>query len=421
MAYRNLIDRQGAFNVYEKPKKKEPISTVDEYQEAFLKSLETYELRQRKPVRWNFYTDNEGMFQVSRAISPMMKTNERLYRIITKAMGDEKPFWTELKAKESRLKSKERDYIEGFDEIAKGIETGKHELGTSLGELLFMGTDILANTNFQRDFQKMMDKQKPDEPETWRGDLAALMVTYGAPGTVIYKIANRAKFLQPVVDALAKTKLHKASKIAQRMATNAVALGATDALVSPDQRRLPTIFKFAEPKDVSHLNGRERAAAMLMNRVRYGAEGSIVGGVFPLAGKAFQQTYKYAGRPVGEPMLRMGFNVAGAGFKGASYLLAKNPALHSEVARSLVGSTKYGIKKMISPMTNKMGLNKLPPFEEWKLFSTTSPQRYKRVLRTVDDVLSVFRSYGKMPTSIQGVSEAVTLFIKGRARKLDKT
>ena len=133
MAYRNLIDRQGAFNVYEKPKKKEPISTVDEYQKAFLKSLEAYELRQRKPVRWNFLTDNEGMFQVSRAISPMMKTNERLYRIITKAMGDEKPFWTELKAKESRLKSKERDYIEGFDEIAKGIETGKHELGTSLG------------------------------------------------------------------------------------------------------------------------------------------------------------------------------------------------------------------------------------------------------------------------------------------------
>ena len=421
MGYRNLVDRKGAFNVYEKPKKKEPISTIDEYQEAFLKSLEAYELRQRKPVRWNFLTDNEGMFQVSRAISPMMKTNERLYRIITKAMGDEKPFWTELKAKEFRLKSKERDYIEGFDEIAKGIETGKHELGTSLGELLFMGTDILANTNFQRDFQKMMDKQKPDEPETWRGDLAALMVTYGAPGTVIYKIANRAKFLQPVVDALAKTKLHKASKIAQRMATNAVALGATDALVSPDQRRLPTIFKFAEPKDVSHLKGRKRAAAMLMNRVRYGAEGSIVGGVFPLVGKAFQQAYKYAGRPVGEPMLSMGFNVAGAGFKGASYLLTKNPVLHSEVARSLVGSTKHGIKKMISPITTKMGLNKLPPFEEWNIFSVTSPRLHERNLKRVDNVLSWLRSYGKLPKAIQGISEAVTLFIKGRARKLDKT
>ena len=81
---KDLSTIRGPFRVYEKPKKKEPISTVDEYQESFLKSLEAYELKQRKPVRWNFYTDNEGMFQIGRALDPMMKTNERLYRIITK-------------------------------------------------------------------------------------------------------------------------------------------------------------------------------------------------------------------------------------------------------------------------------------------------------------------------------------------------
>ena len=123
MAYRNLIDKEGAYRIYPKKKKKEPISTIDDYKKEFLKSLEAYDTRQKKPVRWNWYTDNTGLFQIGRALDPMMKTNERLYRIITKAMGDEKPFWTELKAKEFRLKSKERDYIEGFDEIAKGIET----------------------------------------------------------------------------------------------------------------------------------------------------------------------------------------------------------------------------------------------------------------------------------------------------------
>ena len=195
MAYRNLIDRQGAFNVYEKPKKKEPISTVDEYQEALMRGREAYKLKQKIPVRWNFLTDNEGMFQIGRELDPFAKTNERWYRVLTRAMGDEKPFWTELKAKEFRLKSKERDYIEGFDEIAKGIETGKHELGTSIGELLFMGTDFLANTNFQNDFQKMMKRQKPDEPETWRGDLVSLMVQYGLPATWIAKIKIRARRL----------------------------------------------------------------------------------------------------------------------------------------------------------------------------------------------------------------------------------
>ena len=162
MAYRNQYD--GAYRITQKRKTEEESSPIDQYKKAFIKSLEAYDVRQKKPVRWNFLTDNEGMFQIGRALDPIMKTNERLYRIITKAMGDEKPFWTELKAKESRLKSKERDYIEGFDEIAKGIETGKHEFGTSVGEILFMGTDALTNADFQRDFQKMMNEQKPDEP-----------------------------------------------------------------------------------------------------------------------------------------------------------------------------------------------------------------------------------------------------------------
>jgi len=246
------------------------------------------------------------------------------------------------------------------------------------------------------------------------------MVTYGAPGTAIFKIMQRAKFLQPVVNALAKTKWHKASKMAQRVVTSATTVGATDFLVSPDKRRLPTIFKFAKPKDTSKLSGRKRAAAMFMNRVRYGAEGAIVGKFFTLGGKTLQQAYKYAGRPVGEPMLQIGFNVAGAGFKGTSYLLAKNPVLHSKIARSLVGSTKYGIKKMISPMTTKLAQKGLPPFKEWNLFSVTSPRLHERNLKRVDNVLSWMRSYGKMPKAIQGISEEVSLFIKGRARKLDK-
>ena len=422
MAYRNIA-QDGAYRIYPKKKKEEPISTIDEYQNAFIKSLEAYETKQKKPVRWNFLKDNEGMFQLGRAINPMIKTNESLYRIITRAMGDEKPYWTELKAKEFRLKSKERDYIEGFDEIAKGVETGKHGLGLSLGELLFMGTDLatFGHTNFLSDFQKMMDRQKPEEPETWRGDLAQLMVQYGLPASFISKIKIRAKGLQKVKDAIAKMFGHKASKIASRVAHGATVLGATDALVSPDKRRMGTLF--VKPEDTSKLSGGKKALAVLRNKVRYGVEGTIVGGVFPLAGKAFQQAYKYAGRPVGEPFVRMGFNVAGAGFQGASWLLAKNPALHSKISKQLVGSTKYGIKKMISPMARqlaKMGAEKAPPFERWRLFQVTSPKSSERGLKRLDNVLSWMRSYGKMPKDIEGVSEEVSLFIKSRARKLDK-
>ena len=238
----DLSKIRGPFRVFPKEKKEEPISTYEEYQEAFIKELESYDIKQKKPVRWNFIKDNEGMFQVGRALDPMMRLNEGLYRVITRAMGDEKPHPTEQIATEFRKRTKERDYIEGFDEIAKGIETGKHGLMTSLGELLFMGTDFLANTNFQNDFQKMMNEQKPDEPETWRGDLAQLMVQYGIPATAIAKIKLRSKGLQKVKDAIAKRFGHKASKIASRVGSSAVVVGATDFIASPDQRRLGTLF-----------------------------------------------------------------------------------------------------------------------------------------------------------------------------------
>ena len=419
MAYRNLIDRQGAFNVYEKPKKKEPISTVDEYQEAFISALEAYDVRQKKPVRWNFLTDNEGMFQVSRAISPMMKMNEKLYQIITKAMGDEKPFWTEEAAEAFRIKTKERDYIEGFDEIAKGIETGKHGLSLSLGELLFMGTDALTNKNFTTDFQKMMDKQKPEEPETWRGDLAQLMVQYGLLATFISKIKVRAKGLQKVKDAIAKMFGSKASKIAQRVTHGSAVVGATDFIASPDKRRLPTLF--VQPEDTSGLSGRKKAAAVLKNKIRYGVEGATVGALFPLVGKGLQQSYKYAGRPVGEPVLKIGFNTVGVGFKGASWMLSKlDSPFHTQIAKSLVDSTSYGVKKIISPITSRMSFKGLPPFKDWRIFEVTSPKKSERVLKNIDNVLSWFRSFGKQPKDIEGVAESVMLFIKGRARKIDK-
>ena len=63
----------------------------------------------------------------------------------------------------------------------------------------------------------MMEEQQPDTPETWRGELAELMVQYGAPASAVLKIANRAKKLQVVKNIVEKMGTSKASKIAQRV------------------------------------------------------------------------------------------------------------------------------------------------------------------------------------------------------------
>ncbi len=62
---KELSKVRGPFRVHPKKKKEEPISTVDAYQKAFIKGLEGYDIKQKKPVRWNFLKDNEGMFNLS--------------------------------------------------------------------------------------------------------------------------------------------------------------------------------------------------------------------------------------------------------------------------------------------------------------------------------------------------------------------
>ena len=44
---KELSKVRGPFRVYPKKKKEEPISTLDDYQKAFIKGLEVYDIKQR--------------------------------------------------------------------------------------------------------------------------------------------------------------------------------------------------------------------------------------------------------------------------------------------------------------------------------------------------------------------------------------
>ena len=45
---KELSQIRGPFRVYPKKKKEEPISTMDEYKQEFIRSLEAYDVRQKK-------------------------------------------------------------------------------------------------------------------------------------------------------------------------------------------------------------------------------------------------------------------------------------------------------------------------------------------------------------------------------------
>jgi len=261
-------------------KKRKKIDDIPQWQKVFQEVIAEDIAGTKKPVRWNFLKDNEGLLNLGLLLAPEMRA-QLMYSLHKAGKKQIDPIQI---IREGKIN--ERDYIDGFDDIAKAIESGSHTLGWSIGDLLFMGTDFLSNSEFRDKFNKIMEKQQPDAPETWQGDLISLLIQFGVPSTMIAKIGGRTKSVQKIKNLLEKMGTSKASKIAQRVVRDASIVGATDFIASGPARKLPPLFQKLE--DTSGLTGRKKAGADFRNRLRYGSEGMIVGGFFPIIGKTFK-------------------------------------------------------------------------------------------------------------------------------------
>jgi len=399
----------------------------------------------KKPVKWLampdpksilelYYTINPNNY-LGQAITAMTKGKVKMTSIEDiKALPDAKAPGFKINNEEI---TQERDYTTGLDEIAKGISSGVYDLQNSVGSLLFAGTDLAFNTDFMSDFEKIMEKREPTRPETWRGEVTGLLVQFGVPGTAITKIIGRIPSvvkMKKAADAVKGGKLRKSSQVASRVVEGATIVGATDFLASDPGRA----SFFVNPEDTKGLTGRKKAGAELRNRIKYGAEGALIGGGFPLIGKFTQLGYKYGLSPLLSN--RFGIGAAQLGtkaidktvMKGAKLLLGNRlmAPVTKAGSEALQKAGKFTVSKVVAPLlvnamsgtfTKKKFVTQLPPFKEWRLKSVTSPNKIDPSLKKIDNVLSWFRSYGKQPKDIEGVSEQVKLYIKGRARKIDRT
>ena len=136
---------------------------------------------------------------------------------------------------------------------------------------------LIYNINISKSKNK---KSKPEEPQTWRGELVSLMTQFVAPGAVIAKVVGRIGKEGKIKKLQLAMGTSKASTIAQRVVQGASIVGATDFVASQEGR--DTLY--FEPESLKGLTGSKRAAASLRNKLRHGAEGTIIGGGFPLIG-----------------------------------------------------------------------------------------------------------------------------------------
>ena len=176
------------------------------------------------------------------------------------------------------------------------------------------------------------------------------------------------------------------------------------------------------------MTGRKRAAAEFRNKIKYAQEGALIGAGFPLVGKGMQIGYKYGLAPFVKTTAKVGAKgVDNAVFRPVSYL-GSRPLVEPFVkntAKTIRNATNYVLTKAIAPaivsaFSGKV-VRQLPKFEDWRLLSVTSPVKEERVIKSLDNFLSIFRSYGKAPKDIEGVSEKAMLFIKSRSRRFDRT
>ena len=377
----------------------------------------TEQTEPKKPVKWLSLPDPKNVMNLYYTLNP------------TKRLGDAIGMKKDPKELLKQIPDQEKDYISGLDEIARGIDSGIYDLQHSIGSLLFAGTDLVANTDFLSKFEKVMEKEETllNRPETWRGEVTSLLTQFGVPGTLVTKVVGRIPGIvkmKRAADKIKGGKLRKTSQIATRATEGATIVGVTDFLASEPGRE----SLFFEPESTEGLTGRKKAGAEFRNRIKYGAEGTLVGGGFPIVGKFTQLGYKYGLAPFVKTSASLGAKtIDKTVVRPAEIILGSRivKPITTNASKGIQNATKFTVSRLMAPLLvsgmSRKVVTQLPPFEQWRLKSVTDPNPVNKSIKKLDNFLSFFRSYGKQPKDIEGVSEQVQLYIKSRARKIDRT
>ena len=130
-------------------KKKDPQVEADQLQTIIRDALN----KKKKPVKFTW----KGLTNLS---TSMFSTN---------------PFDTKkldrLKELAGGAKEKEKDYIDFFEDIEKGLTGGVQDLGYAIGDLLTSGIDAAAGTDLSEKLDEVYQENKIKDPETLTGSI----------------------------------------------------------------------------------------------------------------------------------------------------------------------------------------------------------------------------------------------------------
>jgi len=266
-------------------------------------------------------------------------------------------------------------------------------VGDAIQGLLTLGAipiDYVADTNLTKNIEDLFEKWSPDA-KTGIGEVVQTLVQFGLPLGVASKVGSGMKILKGAnvrkLSDPSLTTLGKAGELARRAGYFGAVSGVLDAAVSNPgtQTTLSESLGLTESKNLDELEGRERAAEVLKQKLKFGAEGAVIGGAIPLLPAVGTIGYKYGLVPaakVASPVLKTVLNNT-----DRFVLNPLSKAIAGQGSKSLASDIVKKGGDLLDIAYTKTGL---PPVEKWKTFDAKTGDWSQRILKRLDNLKSIY-------------------------------
>ena len=344
----------------------------------------------------------------------------------------------------------DQTYIGFVDETIRSVQKGAQNLGYNTLDLAFALPDYAFDTKLQERLKKEYDENAFANPETFLGNVGAILTEFGVPSGVGVKFINLLRkgvlnrfglnlFTTSTYGMKGAQKAKTAvSNVAKRVGVVAPAAFAGEFVGGGQYNTVSREFAddplFLDETlgydyiDTSGLSGRDLVVANFKNRLRFGADGAIIAGMFPLVGPALWKTTKYGALKPSLYLAGKGLQLANyIAIKPASYLLARTPGVAQAgqyTAQAVgIGAKFLGKDVMARLAVSAMGsptLKQLPEFKKWRMFEVTSSDPLEGNLKRFDNFLALFRDTANQSANRFFVTGQTSRKIKALSRKIEK-
>ena len=211
----------------------------------------------------------------------------------------------------------------------------------------------------------------------------------------------------------------KTSELAKRAGFYGSIGGVTDFVVSnpAENKTVAQTLGYAEDYKGDELKGSEKAAEAFKQKIKFGAEGALLGGgltaALPVAGTL---GFKYGIKPAGKAVAFVGGNT----LRGLNYAVV-NPMtkiIGTETLGKGIKLAGVGYDKVVDKAMRSLNI---PRADSWKFLSSSPNAPLKdRLLKKLDNIKNVFKSTGPLDVESRRLLEKSGNYVNADEKELIK-